>query len=76
MNIIRNHKSMWFQTCFIVSAIVFGLIMPVSSSASPIKHNQAQFGNSCETAVQASFSRAVTLLHSFEYPESPRILKQ
>ncbi len=34
------------------------------------------FKNSCKAQVQADFSHAVALLHSFEYPESPRIFKK
>ena len=32
----------------------------------------AQFENSCSEAVQDEFNQAVTLLHSFEYPETTR----
>lgn len=31
-----------------------------------------QFENSCDAAVQAEFNEAVTLLHSFEYPETSK----
>ena len=36
----------------------------------------AQFENSCSTSVQAKFQEAVTLLHSFEYPETPRLFRE
>jgi len=35
--------------------------------------SDVQFANSCSAAVQEDFSRAVTLLHSFEYPETTRL---
>jgi hypothetical protein len=37
---------------------------------------QVQFENSCSGAVQADFNQAVTLLHSFEYPETTRRFNQ
>lgn len=37
---------------------------------------QVQFANSCSGAVRAEFNQAVTLLHSFEYPETTRRFNQ
>jgi tetratricopeptide (TPR) repeat protein len=37
---------------------------------------QVQFSNSCKTAVQGKFNRAITLLHSFEYPETTRLFRE
>ena len=34
---------------------------------------RVQFSNSCSPEVQSEFNHAVTLLHSFEYPETTRI---
>lgn len=31
-----------------------------------------QFANSCDAGVQAEFNKAITLLHSFEYPETSK----
>ena len=35
-----------------------------------------QFENSCSGSVQAKFQEAVTLLHSFEYPETTRLFRE
>ena len=37
---------------------------------------RVSFGNSCSPQVQTDFGEAVTLLHSFEYPETSRIFKE
>ena len=37
---------------------------------------QVHFSNSCKSAVQGKFSRAITLLHSFEYPETTRLFRE
>jgi tetratricopeptide (TPR) repeat protein len=37
---------------------------------------QVQFSNSCKSAVQGKFNRAITLLHSFEYPETTRLFRE
>ncbi len=37
------------------------------------KSTQVLFENSCTADVQAEFARAVTLLHSFEYPETRKL---
>ena len=47
--------------------------LPVAARASQAASVQVQFVNSCAPEVQSDFSQAVTLLHSFEYPESTRI---
>ncbi len=47
--------------------------LPVAARASQAASVQVQFVNSCAPDVQSDFSHAVTLLHSFEYPEATRI---
>jgi len=37
---------------------------------------RAQFRNSCGEAVQVKFNNAITLLHSFEYPETTRLFRE
>lgn len=37
---------------------------------------QVRFDNSCSAAVQVEFNEAVTLLHSFEYPETTRRFRE
>ena len=65
------------RACFIASS-VFALagVFSVAAAASDRESTQVYFENSCKTEVQADFSHAVTLLHSFEYPESPRIFRK
>lgn len=52
------------------SMLLLSLMPTAVSSAEPVS---VRFANSCAAGVQADFSEAVTLLHSFEYPESTRI---
>ena len=47
--------------------------LPVAARASQAASVQVPFVNSCAPDVQSDFSHAVTLLHSFEYPEATRI---
>lgn len=47
--------------------------LPVAAGTSGREPVQVRFANSCTPDVQSGFSRAVTLLHSFEYPESTRV---
>lgn len=54
-----------------VSALV-GLVMG-TGGASSAETIQVQFETSCAPQVQADFNHAVTLLHSFEYPETGKI---
>ncbi len=37
---------------------------------------RVQFQNSCSAAVQVEFNNAITLLHSFEYPETTRLFQE
>ena len=48
-------------------------ILPGAGQARNAESTQVQFENSCTADVQADFNHAVTLLHSFEYPETGRI---
>ncbi|VAV94816.1 hypothetical protein MNBD_ALPHA05-1654, partial [hydrothermal vent metagenome] len=70
---IRKFARAGFVAC---SAIVMAGILPHAGAASDTPANPVQFENSCSAAVQTDFSHAVALLHSFEYPESPRIFKK
>jgi hypothetical protein len=45
----------------------------VALQAAEVDVVEVQFMNSCAPEVQAEFNRAVTLLHSFEYPETTRM---
>ena len=47
--------------------------LPGAGQATAAESIQVQFENSCVAEVQADFNHAVTLLHSFEYPETGRI---
>ncbi len=47
--------------------------LPTARQATAAESMQVQFENSCAAEVQADFNHAVTLLHSFEYPETGRI---
>ena len=59
------------------------LLLCVALAASAIAANnvaaqqtvpfQASFPTSCSAATQTTFNHAITLLHSFEYPETTRI---
>ncbi len=52
------------------------LMISVTASAEEKKPGQVQFSNSCSTGVQETFNRAITLLHSFEYPETTKLFKE
>lgn len=45
----------------------------IALQAADVDVVEVQFRNSCLPEVQAEFNHAVTLLHSFEYPETTRI---
>ena len=55
------------------SSLIVFLILGTCSSLATAKDSQShevQFGNSWDAEVQADFNEAITLLHSFEYPET------
>lgn len=49
------------------------IIAPLAATAEESMPYQVRFENSCSPDVQAKFRHAITLLHSFEYPETTRI---
>ena len=59
----------------IIAAGLLALLgfLPGAGQATETESIQVQFANSCAAEVQADFNHAVTLLHSFEYPETGRI---
>jgi tetratricopeptide (TPR) repeat protein len=62
-------------------AVVGWLILMISIFKSPAQASEAvpiqvKFANSCSAEVQSEFRHAVTLLHSFEYPETERIFNE
>lgn len=59
-----------------VSAFLFTSSIALSAQAAHHETPQVQFENSCTAEVQDDFTRAVALLHSFEYPESPRVFQK
>jgi len=61
-----------------VSALFISVVfmIPVAGLGNEAKSPQVQFVNSCTTDVQEKFSRAITLLHSFEYPETTRLFRE
>jgi len=56
-----------------VYLIVLVSVFPIVGRAADTESVQVQFINSCNLDVQQEFSHAVTMLHSFEYPETTRI---
>ncbi len=59
--------------------ICLALALVSLSAAVTAQHSvpyQVNFPNSCDSGVQQKFSNAVTLLHSFEYPESTRLFAE
>ena len=61
-----------------VVAVIFGLAIfaaPARGLAAE-QLGQADFANSCSSAVQADFGQAVLLLHSFEFPEAEELFRK
>lgn len=56
--------------CWLVLAVVTS---PQAATAEELMPYQVRFENSCSPDVQVKFNHAITLLHSFEYPETTRI---
>lgn len=52
------------------------LFLFLLTTATPASAAQFRFDNSCSEAVQEKFNHAVTLLHSFEYPETTRLFRE
>ena len=55
-------------------SVVF--MIPITGFGDEEESPKVQFLNSCKTAVQGKFNRAITLLHSFEYPETTRLFRE
>ena len=55
-------------------SVVF--MIPITGFGDGEKSPQVQFSNSCSTDVQVKFDQAITLLHSFEYPETTRLFRE
>ncbi len=58
------------------SLFVLAGILLMAGRASAAESILVQFETSCAPEVKADFNQAVTLLHSFEYPESARIFRE
>ena len=57
----------------VVVAVMFSAIDIAAQETAPY---QVNFRNSCAPAVQAKFNHAITLLHSFEYPETTKLFNE
>lgn len=62
----------WSTWCMVVAIMMSPLVAKAQESTA----YRVQFSNSCDPGVQAKFSRAVTLLHSFEYPETAQLFAE
>ena len=56
----------------VVASLVMVLLLPGPGSWAA----DIEFRNTCNDAVQAKLNRAITLLHSFEYPETTRLFAE
>lgn len=56
------------------ASVVF--MIPVTGFGDNGESPQVQFSNSCSSGVQLKFNQAITLLHSFEYPETTRLFSE
>ena len=65
---MRDERSAWQCKAVAVLLLVSATAARAAPGSAPV-----HFTNSCKPEVQAAFSRAVTLLHSFEYTETKRI---
>ncbi len=57
----------------LIECVAFGLILSTPAESGPV---EVQFDNSCSDRTASQFNRGITLLHSFEYPETARIFEQ
>ena len=67
-----------YVRCSVISAcaiLVVNLVY-LPARAAETEAIQVQFETSCSDAVQSEFNEAITLLHSFEYPETTRRFNQ
>lgn len=56
--------------------VIFVVLLAWQSSALGQDSMTVHFANSCSAEVQDKFNNAVTLLHSFEYPETTRMFRE
>lgn len=65
-----------------INPVLYALLLVVASGTAAVSRAaddvvyQVQFDNSCAAEVQVKFNRAITLLHSFEYPETTRLFDE
>jgi len=71
-----SNSSIDRQIIIIRWLIVMVSVLQLPVQASEVDAIQVQFTNSCSPEVQSDFRQAVTLLHSFEYPETTRIFNE
>ncbi len=69
MNSDTNRRSALVTGCALLMLNYFSLYAQAAATESIV----VRFPNSCSAAVQADFNQAITLLHSFEYPETTRM---
>ena len=69
MNLITNGRSALVVGSVLLMLNYFSVVAQAAETESIL----VQFRNSCSEVVQEDFSNAITLLHSFEYPETTRI---
>jgi len=59
-----------------ICATILAAFLAWQGTAGAQQSAMVQFRNSCSAAVQDEFSHAITLLHSFEYPETTRLFRE
>lgn len=65
------------RTKMVAASLIIGLGMfPLAGISAEADLAPVEFANSCKAEVQAEFNHAITLLHSFEYPETTRLFKE
>jgi len=55
---------------------LFAVLISALIAAKPTPASEASFDTSCDRSVKEKFNHAVTLLHSFEYPETTRLFRE
>jgi len=72
MNLWTRGRNIPINAC---AMLMLNLVSPVAQAAEN-EVIQVQFETSCSDAVRSEFNEAITLLHSFEYPETTRRFNQ
>ena len=72
MNLWTHGRSIPMSAC---AMLMLNLVFP-EAQAAETEVIQVRFENSCSDAVRSEFNEAITLLHSFEYPETTRRFNQ